>query len=57
MVFNNQIYSWKKIRGLQLSAVPSQLNDKIKSLWVKHSWFYFDHENHEDISPLKFPAI
>ena len=24
---------------------------------VKHSWFYFNHENHEDISPRKFPAI
>ena len=34
MVFNNQIYLWKKIRGLQLGAV-SIINHK--SSWVKHS--------------------
>ena len=39
------------------SSVLSQLNHKIKSSWVKHSWFYSNHKNHEDISPLKFPAI
>ena len=33
------------------SSVPSQLNHKIKSLWVKHLWFYSNHENHEDITP------
>ena len=33
------------------------VDDKIKSSWVKHSWFYSSHENHEDISPRKFPAI
>ena len=39
------------------SLVLSQLNHKIKSLWVKHSWFYLNYENHENISPRKFPAI
>ena len=40
--------------SLVYSSVPSQLNHKIKSSWVKH---YSNHENHEDISPRKFPAI
>ena len=44
MVFNNQIYLWKKF--VVYRSVPSQLNHKIKSSWVKHSWFY---SNHEDI--------
>ena len=55
VVFNNQIYSWKKI--VVYSSVLSQLNHKIKSSWVKHSWFYLNHENHEIFSPQKFPAI
>ena len=37
--------------SLVYSSVPSQLNHKIISLWVKHS------ENHKDITPLKFPII
>ena len=38
----------KKFAGLQLGAVSIH---KIKSLWVKHSWFYSNHENHKDITP------
>ena len=43
--------------SLVYSSVLSQLNHKIKSLWVKHLWFYSNHENHEDISPQKFSTI
>ena len=44
--------------SLVYSSVPSQLNHKIKISWVKHSWFYSNHEkNHEDISPQKFLTI
>ena len=59
--FRGEISSWfsiiKVIHGKKFvvySSVPSQLNDKIKSSWVKHLWFY---SNHEDISPRKFSAI
>ena len=41
--------SWKKF--VVYNSVPSQLNNKIKSSRVKYSWIYFNHENHEDISP------
>ena len=40
VVFNSKIYLWKKI-----SLVSSQLSHKIKSSWVKHLWFYSNHEN------------
>ena len=40
-----------KKNSLVYSLVSSQLNHKIKSSWVKHSWFYSNHKNHEDISP------
>ena len=43
--------------SLVYSLVPSQLNHTIKSSWIKHSWFYSNHENHENSSPRKFPAI
>ena len=49
VVFNNQIYSLEKIRGLQLGAVY-----KIKCSWVR---FYSNHKNHEDISPQNFPLL
>ena len=62
--FRGEIFSWfsiiKFIRGKKFvvySSVLSQLNHKIKSSWVKHSWFYLNHENHEIFSPRKFPAI
>ena len=35
--------------SLVYSSVPTHLNHKIKSWWVKHSWFYSNHENQEDI--------
>ena len=62
--FRGEIFSWfsiiKFIRGKKFvvySWVLSQLNHKIKSSWVKHSWFYLNHENHKIFSPRKFPAI
>ena len=36
------------------SSVLPQLNHKIKSSWVKHLWFYLNHENRENFFPWKF---
>ena len=62
--FRREIISWFSIikficgkKFVVYSSVLSQLNHKIKSSWVKHSWFYLNHENHEIFSPRKFPAI
>ena len=39
---------------LVYSSVQPQLNHKIESSWVKHSWFH-SNENHEDITLENFP--
>ena len=59
--FSGEISWWfsiiKIIHGKNSLVYTLVLNNKIKSSWVKHSWFYSNHKNHEDISPQKFPAI
>ena len=37
------------------ALVSSQLNHKIKSSWVKHSWFYSNHENQRYFTLENFP--
>ena len=55
MDFPNLDTLWKKIRGYTTHTVHMHMWSE--GLWIKNLCFFSNHENHENITLRKLPAI